>query len=86
MDGEKAADVFARHINRAIESALAELGGGFPQGFAGIIDYIDNEGDRTWATVFADDQVPMVTLGILRFGTLSVERQVNRYLDRGLEE
>lgn len=86
MSDETAADVFSRHINRAIEAALAELGGGFPQGFAGILDYINKEGHRTWATVYADDQVPMVTLGILRYATLSVEHAVNRYHDRNWED
>lgn len=82
MSDEGAAEVFARHLNRAIETALGELGGGFPQGFSGTIDYIDSDGGRRWATVHAEDQKPATSLGLLRFATLIVERQIINNFDR----
>ena len=65
---------------------LASNGGGMVTGFALCVDFIDEDGDRGWATAHSDGQAPAHTLGLLRFHTIDAERQVRDYFHRNDED
>lgn len=79
-------DQLADHISTAIHDLLAQHGGGMVTGFALCIDFIDSDGDRSWATAHRDGQTPMQTLGIIEFHRLAAVRQVDDYLRANDEE
>lgn len=79
-DEQSAADALARAIETAIQNVLTERGGGMLTGYTGVINYMDADGERAWATVHLDGQAPWQTLGLLRYQTLVVEREINAYL------
>ena len=75
------ADLLADRIRDTVDQWLADNGGGMVSGYVTVINYYDAEGAPCWATAHADRQTPATTLGLLRFHTIAVERQLERYLD-----
>lgn len=73
-------DQVAGVVAQALSEWLASNGGGMVTGFAICVDFIDEDGDRGWATAHAENQPPATTLGLLRFHTIDAERQVLDYL------
>jgi hypothetical protein len=67
--------------DNALGEFATETGGGIVTGYTMIVDYMDSNGDRCWATAHAENQKPATTLGLLRWATLAVENQVLRYMN-----
>ena len=79
------ADDMADTVTTAVQRYLVDNGGGIVTGLACVVTYIDQDRDRAWATVQADGQMAEQTLGMLRFYTIAVERDVAAYFD-GLDD
>lgn len=77
--GDRRAEQIATVVSAALGEWMASNGGGFVTAFALVVDYVDEDGDRGWATAHAENQMPATTLGMLRFHTLNVEQQVLDY-------
>lgn len=68
-------------INDAITTWLADnRGGGIVTAFTLCAEYIDADGDRSWATAHHEQQTPSHTLGLLRWHTINVEQQCAGYM------
>lgn len=70
---------FALAIDEAIGKVLEENGGGFVTGYAAVIDVIDSDGARAWATCYPEAQSPITTLGLLRWQEQAVAADVAAY-------
>jgi hypothetical protein len=79
MMGE-AADSASAAIGTALGEWLALNGGGMVTSFAACVEYMDNDGNRCWATAHHDNQSPSATLGLLRWHTLNVEQQCTGFM------
>lgn len=73
------ADALWPRMERAIADALAEVfpDGAFYTGFAGLLLYLDDEGDPSFALVFPDDQPIISSAGIARALDAAVQAQLN---------
>lgn len=75
------ADTLAEAISHAVDTWLAEQGGGMATAYAMAINYYDAEGEQCWATAHADRQTPAHTLGLLRWHTIAIEHDVTAYFE-----
>lgn len=74
------ADALAEVIEKAVGEWLAEHGGGFLTGFALSVEYVDEDGDNSWATGHGPRQTFGQTLGMLEWHRVQVDAQARRYL------
>jgi hypothetical protein len=75
------ADNLAAVVRDAVDNWLAANGGGMVTAYAMAVNYYDSEGEQSWATAHNDEQTPAHTLGLLRWHTLAVERDIGHYFD-----
>lgn len=78
--GDNRGGQVAEVLSKSLSEWLASHGGGFVTGFTCHVTFVDEDGDRGWATAHASGQSPEVTLGLLRFHTISVEQDIRSYL------
>lgn len=77
----ESADALADVAREAVDQWLAQQGGGMVTAYAMAVNYYDAEGKQCWATAHADRQTLAHTLGLLRWHTLAIERDVDAYFN-----
>lgn len=79
-DDEKSiADRVSDAVREAVQKVLFDAGGGIVNGYSGVIEYYDADGERGWFTIEGSGQSAIHTLGLVNFLKKSVDKHVDRY-------
>lgn len=69
------ADVLADRVTESLAEWMAANGGGFVSAFNLVVEYVDEDGDRSWAVAHASGQTVPQTLGLLSWHQLHAEER-----------
>jgi hypothetical protein len=76
MSGHPVADGLQGALLDAIQDVLAANGGGMVNGFLMVVDYIDGEGEPSFAITVAPDQRAAQSSGLVRLAAVSTDRDL----------
>ena len=75
------ADTLAAMAGEMLGTWMARNGGGFVAAFTLAVEYVDEDGDRSWAVAHADGQTGVQTMGLLAFHQVHAELSAREALE-----